>query len=91
MEIVKTNESYNITDKTDAGWALSGNVHNEVSGNINMNADVRNELGEHIGSMHYNRPTDGKVHMSVNVDENMRDEFTSYVDTVIDSVLAHFA
>ena len=62
---------------------------NEVSRNLNMNADVYNELGEHVGSMHYSKSLKGMVHF--NVSEDKRDEFTNYVDTVIESVLAHFS
>ena len=91
MEITRINESYTISDKTELGWRLNGNVNNEVSGNLNMNADVYNELGEHVGSMHYSKPLEGMVHVSVNVNEDKRDEFTNYVDTVIESVLAHFS
>lgn len=91
MEITRINESYTISDKTELGWSLNGNVNNEVSGNLNMNADVYNELGEHVGSMHYSKPLEGMVHVSVNVNEDKRDEFTNYVDTVIESVLAHFS
>ena len=91
MEITRINESYTISDKTELGWRLNGNVNNEVSGNLNMNADVYNELGEYVGSMHYSKPLEGMVHVSVNVNEDKRDEFTNYVDTVIESVLAHFS
>ena len=91
MEITRINESYTISDKTELGWSLNGSVNNEVSGNLNVNADVYNELGEHVGSMHYNKPLEGMIHFSVNVSEDKRDEFTNYVDTVIESVLAHFS
>lgn len=91
MEITRINESYTISDKTELGWSLNGNINNEVSGNLNMNADVYNELGEHVGSMHYSKPLEGMVHVSVSVNEDKRDEFTNYVDTVIESVLAHFS
>ena len=90
MEITKVNESYNITDKTDLGWSLSGSVYSETSGSLNINAEVYNELGEHIGSMSYYKPLEGKVNFSINVNESNRDDFSNYADTVVDTVLKKF-
>lgn len=91
MEILKLNETYSISDNSREGWKLNGNTHYEESGNINLNVDVNNELGEHIGSMSYNKSTDGKIYMSVCIDEVLRNEFITYANDIVDSVLTHFA
>ena len=51
MKITKVNESYSIQDKTDLGWEMNGNVYLEANGSMNLNGDVRDELGEAITNL----------------------------------------
>lgn len=91
MEITKINESYSIQDKTDLGWEMNGNAYLEANGGMNLNGDVRDELGEHIGNFSYHKPVEGHVNLSLNVSEEKRNDFGKYVDTVIEAVLVDFA
>lgn len=90
MEIIKINESYSINDKTDLGWEMNGNAYVEVNGNMNLNGDVRDELGDNIGNFSYHKPVEGHISLSLNVSEEKRNDFGKYVDTVIKAVLVDF-
>lgn len=91
MEITKQNENYNITDTTSNGWSVSGSATKEESGSVSINFTANTDLGS-VGYMNYYKPVDTDV-ISANytVSEANRDEFCTYADTVIDTVLTKFA
>lgn len=91
MEIVKLNEIYNVTDKTESGWSLNGSLQLEVNGSLSLHCNVNSELEEFIGSFSYYKPVEENINVSVNVNEENRDNFTKYANSIIESVLTNFA
>lgn len=91
MEIIKSSEIYIVVDKTESGWSLDGNLQLDVNGNLNLHCNVSSELEEFIGSFSYYKPVEENVNMSVNINEENRDEFTKYANSIIESVLTNFA
>ena len=93
IEIEKQNETYKISETASNGWKMTGSADNNTDGSCSINFSVTKsgELTEDIGSCSYFKPVgEGMVSVNYNVTEANRDEFVSYVDTVIDSVLAKF-
>lgn len=93
MEIVKQNETYQISDTNEKGWEMTGTANRDVSGSLSINFRVSKlgELVENIGDCTYSNPSDnGMVSIFYSVLEDKRAEFVSYIDSVIDSVLQHF-
>lgn len=95
MEIVKQNETYQITDSNpDKGWEMSGTANRDLNSSLIISFSVSKpgELIENIGDCTYSKPIDneGRVSVSYTVSEVNRDEFMVYMDSVIDSVLEHF-
>lgn len=95
MEIVKQNETYQITDSNlDKGWEMSGTANRDLSGSLTISFSVSKpgELVENIGDCTYSKPFDneGRISVSYTVSEVNRDEFVVYMNSVIDSVLEHF-
>lgn len=90
MEIIKQSESFNLKDNNGT-FEMSGTVSREVSGSINIHFNVNRLSGEYVGDCHYNKyGEDSKVNFGINCNEEVRDELTSYTDTVIDSILEYF-
>lgn len=88
MEITKQNETFTISEKTENGWNMNGSFSVETNGNLNMNFSVNDELSAHIGNGSYSTYSGSEqVSVNYNVAEENRDEFTAYMDTVIDTVL----
>lgn len=91
MELVKQNENYSISDKTEQGWVVTGNVSCEVNGALNFNISVNSELGDRIGDFYYNRWVENKnISVNYTVAEENRDALVAYSDTLIDWVLEQF-
>lgn len=93
MEIVKQNETYQIFDINEKGWEMTGTANKDVSGSLTISFAVSKseELVESIGDCTYSKPfNNGMISVSYSVSEVKRDEFVSYMDSVIDSVLQHF-
>lgn len=94
MEIIKQNEMYQITDTAENGWTMTGNVSKDASGSMNISFAVGKpgELVENIGDFNYYKPLEtSMVTVNYNTTEANREEFTTYADTVIQTVLEHFA
>lgn len=94
IEIEKQNEVYRISDTAENSWVVTGTAENHSDGSCNINFSVNKPGGllEDIGSCSYYKPVEqGMVSVNYNVSEANRDEFVTYVDTVIDTVLAKFA
>ena len=94
MEIVKQNESYQISETRENGQHMIGTVSKDVNGvlSINFNLLTAGELSdEHIGDANYYM-AEGTSHVSINfsVAESNRDDFMTYMDTVFDTVLNFF-
>jgi predicted class III extradiol MEMO1 family dioxygenase len=87
MEIVKQNESFTLKDSNEV-YELNGSINRSISGSLNIHFSVNQVEGGRVGDCSYNKYSEsGDVNFSVNCVEGKRDEFTSYADTVIDSVL----
>lgn len=88
MELVKRNENYSISDKTEKGWVVSGNASSEVNGALSFNISVNSELGDYIGDFNYNRWVENNnINVNYTVAEANRDDLIAYSDTLIDWVL----
>ena len=91
MEITKQNETFNLTDVTET-FKTNGSVSCDVYGSLSIHFTVTNTDGDYVGDCHYNKQRESDViNYSVDCSENNRDSFTSYTDTVIDSVLEYMA
>lgn len=93
IEIIKQNETFQLKESTDNGWAMSGSASKEVSGSYSINFSVTKpgELSEYIGDCSYYKPSeDGQVSINYTVSEQNRDALVAYSDTVLDAVLAKF-
>lgn len=90
MEIIKQSESFNLKD-TNETFEMSGTVSREVSSSINIYFNVNRLSGEYVGDCYYNKyGEDSNINFGVNCAEEVRDELTSYTDTVIDYILEYF-
>lgn len=90
MEIIKQSESFNLKDANET-FEMSGTVNREISGSLNIHFNVNRLNGEYVGEGHYNKyGENSNINFGINCDEKVRDELTSYTDTVIDSVLEYF-
>ena len=90
MELIKQHESYRMTDTFDNGWNVSGTVNKEESGNISMWCSVSNEEVS-ICNLNYTKPVSGNVNVNYDVAENLRDEFVTHTDNLIEEVLSKLA
>ena len=91
MKLIKTNENYSISDKTEQGWNVTGNASCEANGALNFNISVNSELGDHIGDFNYNRWVENdNISVNYTVAEENRDALVAYSDTLIDWVLEQF-
>lgn len=93
MEIVKQNETYQISDTNEKGWETTGTANKDISGSLTISFAVSKpgELVENIGDCTYSKPFDdsGRISVSYSVSEVKRAEFVPYMDSVIDSVLQY--
>lgn len=93
MEIVKQNETYQISDTNEKGWETTGTANKDISGFLTIIFAVSKpgELVENIGDCTYSKPFDdsGRISVSYSVSEVKRAEFVPYMDSVIDSVLQY--
>lgn len=89
MDIVKHNETFLLTDSTEA-FTMNGSVTYEVSGGLNIQCNLINPEGEYIGNCSYYKYVDNdKAHFNINAPEERRAEFAAYADTVIASVFEY--
>ena len=86
MDIVKQNETFLLTDSTEA-FTMNGSVTYEVSGGLNIQFNLINLEGEYIVNCSYYKYVDNdKANFNISAPEERRAEFTAYADTVIASV-----
>lgn len=97
VEITKQNETYQISETTEDGWSMQGNASKDTNGSLSMSFQVNKseDLGgsdSNIGNCNYTKFSGSdRISLNYDVDESNRDKFATYIDTVIDSVLAHFS
>jgi hypothetical protein len=99
VEIVKQNETYQISETTEDGWSMQGNASKDANGSLSMTFQVSKSSTEdsggsdsNIGNCNYIKYSGSdRISLNYDVDEANRDKFATYIDTVIDSVLAHFS
>lgn len=89
MEIVKLNESYNVTDKFE-NFSVSGTLYKESNNNLNLSLDIYTGLEEHIGNFNYSKINETECNFYVSIKEDERVNFTKHVDSIIESVLSYF-
>lgn len=79
MEIIKQNETFNLSDETENGWIISGSAINNIDGTLSINFNVNQEGGltDSIGYYNVSVPKEGMISLSL----SSRPE---YYDTVID-------
>lgn len=95
MEIVKTNEMYQISDtKSEKGWEMTGTATKDTNGSIGISFSVMKpgELVEEIGNGNYNMEQgSNRVGISYNTYESQKAEFVTYMEEIIEAVKTHFA
>lgn len=83
MEITKTNCQYSITDTSAEGWSANGNLTKEVSGNINVNLNVNDALGQSVGNYYYNSGMSDMLNININVKPEHKGKFVAYCENLI--------
>ena len=83
MEITKTNCQYSITDTSAEGWSANGNLTKEVSGNINVNLNVNDALGQNVGNYYYNSGMSDMLNININVKPEHKGKFVAYCENLI--------
>lgn len=90
MNIVKQNETFSLEETTEL-YQTSGNLIKDASGTFSIHFHVSRIDGTHLGDCDYNRYSDNtNVSFSMRCAEEVREEFTTYADGVVDSVIAYF-
>ena len=90
MEIVKQNETFNLTDTT-AEYVVAGSVSCEASGAIGIHFTVNTHDSIRIGDCHYNKyEGHDSINFGLNTEEVHREALTQYATTLVNSVLNHF-
>ena len=99
MEIIKVNEQYNINGILENGWKVFGSITNENNnsgGNLHVSAEIKispnseEEMDQSIGNIYYFKPASGNVQITYSCSEELRDEMSQKVDSIIDFVLDYF-
>lgn len=90
MELIKLNENFQLKDKSQNGWLAIGTVGYSVAGDVYISASVDNELEIPIGRLTYHKPVQGDILLEYDISEDLRDEFITYIDTLINSILKYF-
>ena len=95
MEVVKTNEMYQISDKKkDTGWEMTGTANRDAVGSIGINFSVMKpgELVEEIGNGNYNKEIGSdRVNISYSTYESNETDFVAYMKEIIETVKTNFA
>ncbi len=90
MKITKQNETFSLADTTDV-FEMRGSASHDVTGSLNINFSVNKVGGEYLGDCNYSKYAEStNVNLGMNCPEEVREEFTTYADSVIDFVLEHF-
>lgn len=95
MEIVKTNETYQISDtKAEKGWKMTGTVTKDTIGStvINFYVTKSDELGGEVGNGHYNKePNSDRVNINYSTYESKETDFVTYMQEIVETVKTNFA
>ena len=90
MEISKRNDSFNLTDSTDA-YSASGDISRDVEGTLNIHFNVNRVDGAYLGDCSYSKyPSSTTAHFSISCSDSDRLEHLSYSTTLVENVLKHF-
>lgn len=88
MELIKTSESYNLTDTTDS-WNVSGSVTKESNGIIRLSFSANmKESDEYIGNFNYTVNAEGNVSVNFDCGRTYDDALFAYGNALIDTVVA---
>ena len=90
MEVVKTNETYRISDtKKDTGWEMTGTVNRDTIGSIGINFSVM-KPGESVGEIghgNYSKELGSdRVNISYSTYESRETDFVDYMKEIIETV-----
>lgn len=88
MEIVKKHEVYNISDTSENGWEMTGSASKNSEGSLDINFSVSKQ-GESIGNAGYYGQS-SSISVNFSTTESNREDFTTYVNAVIDTLINHF-
>lgn len=88
MEIIKTNCQYSISDTAENGWSTNGSLTKEVSGNINVNINTNDALGQQVGNYYYNSGMSDMISININVKPELKDEFVTYAEKIISEAIS---
>lgn len=94
MEIVKTNETYQISDtKVGKGWKMTGTATKDTIGSIGINFTVikPGELSEEVGNGYYSLEHSGRVNINYSVQETTKADFVEYMEEIVSAVKTHFS
>lgn len=99
MEIVKTNETYQISDtKVEKGWEMTGTATKGTIGSIGISFSVMKpgelveELVEEIGSGNYNlEPNSDRININYSTYESTKADFVEYMEEIVSAVKTHFS
>lgn len=95
MEIVKTNETYQISDtKVEKGWEMTGTATKDTIGSIGISFSVMKpgELVEEIGSGNYNlEPNSDRININYSTYESTKADFVEYMEEIASAVKTYFS
>lgn len=86
MELIKTSESYRITDSTDT-WNTSGTVSKEHNGVTRMSISMNNTDGSYIGNFNYTISGSGNVSVNFDCGRTYDEVVFAYGNSLIDQVI----
>lgn len=90
MELIKTSESYNITDVTEQ-WNVNGTVNKSESGMIQINISVNAISGEYIGNFNYTINEQNGVNINFDCGREYDDALFAYGNALVDQIVEQLA
>ena len=90
MELVKINEQYKLTDTTEIGWIVEGNVTKNTTGEVLIYFNVVSAEGERLGNMNYRNNIDNTVSVNYHVVDSHKDIFKEYSNNLVSEIKTYF-
>ena len=95
MEIVKTNETYQLSaPQVEQGWEMTRTATKDTIGSIGISFSVMKpgELVEEIGSGNYNlEPNSDRININYSTYESTKADFVEYMEEIVSAVKTHFS
>lgn len=88
MEITKQNETFNLSDKTEQGWIVTGSATSNTDGmlSVNFNVNLEDGLTDNIGYYSVTVPNEGMINLSISTLPKYYDSFIDYSQQVLQLV-----